>query len=131
MKPRLAHRVFAAAGAALAGAGVALSAYAAHAAEGAARTNLQTAALFALVHGVALAALSRQTPHRLGTIGLSMLLIGVLLFSGSLVAAHALTGDAFVGHAFIEHVLSMPTRLAPVGGSLLIPGWLLHAVDAF
>lgn len=116
MKPRLAHRLLAAAGAAFAGAGVALSAYAAHAAEGTARTNLQTAALFALVHGVALAALSRQTPHRLGMVGLSMLLIGVLLFSGSLVAAHV-----FTGHAFI----------APAGGSLLILGWLVYAVDAF
>ena len=116
MKPRSAHRTLTAVGAVLAAAGVALSAYAAHAAEGVARANLQSAALFALVHGVALAALSRQTPHRLGTAALSMLLIGVLLFSGSLVAAH------FFG---------APTRLAPAGGSLLILGWLLYAADAF
>ncbi|MBN8211390.1 MAG: DUF423 domain-containing protein [Xanthomonadales bacterium] len=116
MKPRSAHRALTAVGAVLAGAGVALSAYAAHGAEGTARANLQSAALFALVHGVALAALSRQTPHRLGTAALSMLLIGVLLFSGSLVAAH------FFG---------APTRLAPAGGSLLILGWLLYAADAF
>jgi uncharacterized membrane protein YgdD (TMEM256/DUF423 family) len=112
MKPRFAHRVLTAAGAVLAGSGVALSAYAAHAAEGA---NLQSAALFALVHGVALAALSRQTTHRLGTTALLMLFIGVLLFSGSLVAAH---------------FFAAPTRLAPVGGSLLILGWLLYAADA-
>ncbi len=116
MKPRSAHRALTAVGAVLAGAGVALSAYAAHAADGVARANLQSAALFALVHGVALAALSRQTPHRLGTAALSMLLIGVLLFSGSLVAAH------FFG---------APTRLAPAGGSLLILGWLLYAAGAF
>lgn len=95
---------------------MALSAYAAHGAEGAARANLQSAALFALLHGVALAALSRQTPHRLGTAALTMLLIGVLLFSGSLAAAH---------------FFSAPTRLAPAGGSLLILGWLLYAADAF
>ncbi len=116
MKPRSAHRTLTAVGAVLAGAGVALSAYAAHGAEGVARVNLQSAALFALVHGAALAALSRQTPHRLGSAALSMLLIGVLLFSGSLVAAH------FFG---------APTRLAPAGGSLLILGWLLYAADAF
>ncbi|NOT89379.1 MAG: DUF423 domain-containing protein [Lysobacter sp.] len=116
MKPRSSHRALAAAGALLAGAGVALSAYAAHGAEGADRANLQSAALFALVHGVALAALSRQTPHRLGMAALSVLVIGVLLFSGSLVAAH---------------FFAAPTRLAPLGGSLLILGWLLYAVDAF
>jgi uncharacterized membrane protein YgdD (TMEM256/DUF423 family) len=115
MKPRFAHRALTAAGAVLAGAGVAFSAYAAHGAEGAARVNLQSAALFALVHGVALVALSRQTPHRLGTAALSMLLIGVLLFSGTLAAAH------FFG---------APPRLAPAGGSLLILGWLLYAADA-
>lgn len=115
MKPRAAHRVLAASGAVLAAAGVGLSAYAAHAAEAAARANLQSAALFALAHGIALATLSRQTPHRFGTTALWMLLIGVLLFSGSLVAAH---------------FFAAPTRLAPMGGALLILGWLLYAADA-
>jgi uncharacterized membrane protein YgdD (TMEM256/DUF423 family) len=115
MKPRSGHRALTAAGAVLAGAGVALSAYAAHAVEAAGRASLQSAALFALVHGVALAALPRQTPHHLGTAALSMLLVGVLLFSGSLVAAH---------------LFATPTRLAPIGGSLLILGWLLYAADA-
>ena len=40
---------------------------------------------------------------------------GVLLFAGSLVAAHA---------------FGLPTRLAPLGGSLMILGWLLHAAAA-
>ena len=115
MKPRAAHRALAASGAVLASGGVGLSAYAAHAAEAVARSTLQSAALFALVHGVALATLSRQTPHRFGTTALWMLLIGVLLFSGSLLAAH------FFG---------TPTRLAPMGGALLILGWLLYAADA-
>ncbi len=115
MKPRAAHRILAASGALLAAAGVGLSAYAAHAAEAVPRGSLQSAALFALVHGIALAALSRQTPHRFGTTALWMLLIGVLLFSGSLVAAH---------------FFATPTGLAPIGGSLLILGWLLYAADA-
>lgn len=114
--PRTIHRTSAATGAVLAAAGVALSAYAAHAVEGAARASLQSAALFALVHGVALAALPRQTPRRIGTIALAALLLGTLLFSGSLVGAH---------------VWSLPTRLAPAGGMLMIGGWLLYALDAF
>lgn len=115
MKPRRAHRILAAAGSALAAAGVGLSAYAAHGAEGLARANLQSAALFALAHGIALAALSPHIPRRLGTLALAMLLLGVLLFSGSLAAAH------FFG---------APTRLAPMGGSMIMLGWLLYAVDA-
>lgn len=115
MKPRLAHRVLAASGALLGASGVALSAYSAHGAEAAARANLQPAALFALAHGIALAALSPHTPRRLGTFALAMLLLGVLLFSGSLAAAH------FFG---------APTRLAPIGGSTIILGWLLFAADA-
>lgn len=115
MKPRSIHRALTAAGAVLAGAGVALSAYAAHGAEGAARVNLQSAALFALLHGVALAALSPHASRRLGMVALSMQLVGTLLFSGSLVAAH---------------FFSTPTRLAPFGGSLLIFGWLLYAANA-
>lgn len=116
MKPRFSHRALCSAGAVLAAAGVGLSAYAAHAADAAARGNLQSAALFVLTHGIALAVLSRQTPHRLGTGALTLLLIGVLLFSGSLVAAH---------------LFGTPTRLAPMGGSLMILGWLLYAADAF
>lgn len=115
IKPRRLHRILAAAGGVLAAAGVGLSAYAAHGAEAAARANLQSAALFALAHGIALASLSPHTPRRLGTLALAMLLLGVLLFSGSLAAAH------FFG---------MSTRFAPMGGSMMIFGWLLFAVDA-
>jgi uncharacterized membrane protein YgdD (TMEM256/DUF423 family) len=115
MKPRLSHRVLAAVGALFAAAGVALSAYAAHGAEASIRADLQSAAMFALMHGVALAALSRQTPHRIGTLALWALALGVLLFSGSLV----------VGRLF-----DAPTAFAPVGGTLMIVGWLLYAIDA-
>ncbi|WP_238382743.1 DUF423 domain-containing protein [Cognatilysobacter segetis] len=99
---------------ALAGAaGVALAAYAAHAATGEAQRWLYTAAAMALVHGVLLVAYVPGGP-RLGGMARLALVAGVLLFSGSLVAAHA---------------FGYPTRLAPVGGSLLIAGWLLVALD--
>ena len=114
--PHSIHGAFAASGAVLAAAGVALSAYAAHAAEGDARASLSSAALFALVHGVALAALSRQTPRRIGTVALATLLFGTALFSGALVGAH---------------FFALSTRPAPIGGMLMIGGWLLYAVDAF
>lgn len=109
------RRLLTSAGALFASAGVALSAYAAHAAESAARGSLQSAALFALLHGVALTALSRHAARRTGLVALLMLALGTLLFSGTLVAAHA---------------LGMPTRLAPFGGMLLIFGWLVFAIDA-
>ncbi|WP_425602504.1 DUF423 domain-containing protein [Luteimonas galliterrae] len=108
-------RWLAANGAVYAAAAVALSAYAAHAVQGPAQARLQTAALFAFGHGVALAALSRQSQRMPARFGLAMLYAGVLLFSGSL--------------AF--NVLAQwPTTLAPFGGCLLIAGWLLYAVDA-
>lgn len=109
------RRWLTASGALFASAGVALSAYAAHASDIAARGSLQSAALFALLHGVALAALPRHTVRRTGLVALLMLALGTLLFSGSLVAAH---------------VFGMPTRLAPFGGMLLIFGWLVFAADA-
>lgn len=113
---RLFDRLFAGAGAALAAAGVALSAYAAHAADAAAQGRLGSAALFALVHGAALAALSAQNRRGLGRVALALLLFGTLLFSGTLVAAH---------------FFALPTRTAPFGGVMMILGWLLYAVDAF
>ena len=108
-------RLFVAFGALCAAFGVALSAYAAHAVQGVAATQLSTAALFALLHGIALAALAPAASHRIGRLALVLLALGTLLFSGSLVAHHA---------------FSLPTRLAPAGGSLLIAGWLLYAVGA-
>ncbi len=111
----LLRRALVACGALYASAGVALSAYAAHAADAGARGSLQSAALFALLHGVALAALPPQASRRTGLSALSMLAVGTLLFSGSLVAAHA---------------FGTPTRLAPFGGMLLIFGWLVFAIDA-
>jgi uncharacterized membrane protein YgdD (TMEM256/DUF423 family) len=113
---RRGDRWLAAIGAVLAALAVALAAYAAHAASPEAQSRLQLAAVFAFGHGVALSALARRVELRTGRIALWMLAIGVLLFSGSLVA----------------HVLAaLPTMFAPLGGMLMIAGWLLHAISAF
>lgn len=100
----------------LAGASVGLAAYASHGVSDAvAQSRLETAALFAFGHGVALAALTAGTTRRMGRLALSLLLLGTLLFSGSLVAA------VFAG---------VPTALAPVGGVVMMLGWLSWSLDA-
>ena len=104
----------AAGGALSAAAAVALSAYAAHAATGPAQSRLQTAAVFALLHGVALAALARDAERLLARIALTSLLLGLLLFSMSVA---------------MGVLLQWPTTLAPLGGMLLIAGWIAYAVD--
>lgn len=108
-------RILAALGAVLAASAVALAAYASHAAGPDAGQRLGLAAAFAFGHGLALAALAPRVTGRMGLLAMACLLLGVLLFAGSLVAAHA---------------LGLPTRLAPLGGSLMIIGWLGHAVVA-
>lgn len=107
-------RALTAGGAVLAAAGIALAAYAAHGAIGAGRAPLQMAALFAFGDGIALAALAPRAVRPLARIALAALLFGVLLFSGSLAAAH------FFG---------MPVTLAPYGGGLMILAWLVYAAD--
>ena len=112
--PHPPHRsLLAASGAVVAAGAVALAAYAAHGAEGVAQARLQQAAWLALAHGVALAALAPRATGRFERLALSLLLSGVVLFCGSLAAAH------FIG---------TPTSLAPLGGGLLVAGWLAYAV---
>lgn len=95
---------------------VGLSAYAAHAvADAHLQSNLQSAALFAFGNGIALAALSGNTTRGLGRVALYLILLGTLLFSGSLVL------NAFFGIA---------TGLAPIGGISMMCGWTLWAIDA-
>ncbi|RNF81741.1 DUF423 domain-containing protein [Montanilutibacter psychrotolerans] len=108
-------RALAASGAVLAALSVALSAYAAHGAGGEVRAHLQTAALFAFGHGIALAALAPHALRGLARLALAGLLAGVLMFSGSLVATH---------------VFGVSLGLAPFGGSLMILAWLVYAADA-
>lgn len=106
------RRILAASGALLAALAVALAAYASHAAGPDAGARLGLSAAFAFGHGLALAALAPRAAGRLAMAALFAMLLGVLLFAGSLAGAH------FFG---------LPTRLAPTGGSLMILGWLLHA----
>jgi len=108
-------RLLPAAGALLAAAAVALSAYAAHAAQAPDVQRLHSAALFAFGHGIALAALVPRRPRMFRTLALVLLLLGTIVFSGSL------AGAAFAG---------MTTRFAPIGGSMMILAWVLYAVDA-
>jgi uncharacterized membrane protein YgdD (TMEM256/DUF423 family) len=104
----------AASGAVLAAAGIALAAYASHAVHGIDQSRLQTAAVFGFGNGVALAALAPAAMRVLGQLALLALLLGVLLFSGSLAGS----------------VLARwPTTLAPMGGLLMIGGWLALALD--
>ena len=95
-------------------AGVGLSAAAAHA--GGAFTG--TAASFLLMHAPVLLAIGLIGRSRILRIAGFILLIGVTLFSGDLIARD------FLG-----------TRLfplaAPAGGTLLIAGWLAVALSAF
>ncbi|MEQ4576890.1 MAG: DUF423 domain-containing protein [Gammaproteobacteria bacterium] len=100
----------------LAAASIGLAAYAAHGvADPHAQSRLQTAALYAFGHGVALAALGRKADRLLETLSLSLLLVGTLLFSGSLL------GGALWGWS---------TRFAPAGGIAMMAGWVLFAFNA-
>ncbi|MEO5596308.1 MAG: DUF423 domain-containing protein [Lysobacteraceae bacterium] len=92
---------------------VALGAYASHVAEAVAQHRLALAALFAFGHGLAVLALAPHANARVQRLALFGLLMGTLLFSGSLALA-ALFG--------------ISTVLAPFGGSLMILGWLVYAV---
>ncbi|UNK57856.1 DUF423 domain-containing protein [Pseudoxanthomonas daejeonensis] len=106
----------AASGAVLAALAIGASAYAAHGIAAAhARGNLQTASLYAFAHGAMLAALAQAPARRLRWLALAGLLLGTLLFAGSL------AGGALLG---------WPTRLAPLGGTLLMASWILLAVDS-
>ncbi|MBB1061385.1 DUF423 domain-containing protein [Marilutibacter spongiae] len=108
------QRVLAASGAVLAALSVGLAAYASHAVDASARPHLMLAAIFAFGHGVALASLAPACRRRLGIGALAALLLGVLLFSGSLAGGQ---------------LLGWPTRLAPTGGSLMILAWLALGID--
>lgn len=106
----LAH--WAALGALLCAFGVALGAYASHGVSGADQVRLQSASWYLLVHGLGLITLPRDRLNRPIRIARFGLVAGCLLFCGSLIAA------VFFGAS---------TRLAPIGGSLLIGSWLLLA----
>ena len=103
-------------GALLAASAIGLGAYAAHGvADAHAQSNLQTASIYAFGHGIALAALAAGTTRTMGRVALYVLLLGSLLFCGSLV---------------LNATAGVSSRLAPVGGLGMMAGWVLWAVDA-
>ena len=103
-------------GALLAAVAIGLSAYAAHGvSDPRTQSWLQTAALYAFGHGVTLAVLGAAVECALAQLALCLLLAGTLLFSGSLV------GGA---------LWHWPTRLAPVGGVVMMVGWVVLAINA-
>jgi uncharacterized membrane protein YgdD (TMEM256/DUF423 family) len=110
-----AQPALAAFGALACAAAVGLSAYASHGLQGEESRRVALAALFAFGHGLALLLLAPHAASRLRVVGLMMLALGLLLFSGSLLGAA---------------LASLPTALAPTGGLLLMLGWLIIAVDA-
>jgi len=100
----------------LAATAVGLSAYASHGiADPLAQSHVTTAALYAFGHGVALAVLGPTQQNTLGRLALYVLLIGTLLFSGSLVAGA---------------LWKRSTQLAPIGGTALMVGWLAYGLNA-
>ncbi|WAT15880.1 DUF423 domain-containing protein [Xanthomonas fragariae] len=103
-------------GALLAAVAVGLSAYASHGVSDASvQSRLQLASLYAFGHGAVLTVLGTTEARALERVGLSLLLLGTLLFAGSLV------GGA---------LLQWPTSLAPIGGFSLMLGWVALAVGA-
>lgn len=103
-------------GALLAAASIGLSAYAAHGvADPLAQQHLNMAALYAFAHGAVLVAIGPRAQGVIAHLALYVLLLGVLLFSASL------AGGA---------LWQWPTRLAPVGGTTLMAGWVVLAVNA-
>ena len=100
----------------LAAVSIGLSAYASHGvSEALAQSHLNTAALYAFGHGVVLVGLGASSVNQLGRGALYVLLVGTLLFSGSL-----------VGNVLMQ----WPTTLAPAGGMTLMGGWVLLALSA-
>lgn len=100
-------------------AGVAAAAAAAHVGGGA---NLETAAHFLLLHAAAAAALvavAMRAGRGRGALltGVTLLVLGALLFSGDL-AMRALMEVKLLGGS------------APFGGTLMIAGWLIAGVSA-
>ena len=109
----LSNRLLAFAGGACGVAGVALSALAAH--RGGA--FIGTAANFLLFHASALLAIGLAGQNRWLRFGGLVLAIGLVLFCGDLLARDLLGNRLF-------------PFAAPVGGTLLIAGWLTVAISA-
>jgi uncharacterized membrane protein YgdD (TMEM256/DUF423 family) len=106
------RRGLAAAGALFAALAIALGAYAAHGLPADAAARMQTPLLYLLVHGIALAALAPRQRNAIELGALGGFVFGVLLFCGSVIGAV---------------LADWSTRLAPLGGMLLIVAWVVLA----
>ena len=83
--------------------------------------NWETAARYQMYHALALLAvglLAARSPSRFLNLGGISMTLGTLIFSGCLYAI-ALTGERWLG------------RVVPIGGVLLIVGWVFLALAAF
>lgn len=106
-------RILVLAGGLCGAAGVALSAAAAHLGG----AFVGTAASFLLMHAPVFLAVGLVSANRILRIGSLVLLVGLVLFCGDLLARD------FVGSRLFP-------MSAPIGGSLLIAGWLAIAASA-
>lgn len=101
-------------------ASVAAGAFGAHGATGAAKDWLRTAGEYGLIHALAVFAatgLAREGSRAAGVAGW-LFLAGATIFSGSL-DVMALSGQLWLG------------AVTPIGGLLLLAGWVSLAVAAF
>ncbi|MET1024629.1 MAG: DUF423 domain-containing protein [Pseudoxanthomonas sp.] len=106
----------AAAGAVLCALSIGLAAYAAHGvADGTAQSAVKDACLYAFGHGIALTALAPRARHALARWALRLLLVGTLLFSGSIA---------------LHHLAGISSGVAPAGGVAMMLAWLLWAISA-
>jgi uncharacterized membrane protein YgdD (TMEM256/DUF423 family) len=109
------HRIFAGLGGLFGAAGIAAYAAAAHSAEG----HVATIAPILFIHAPAFLALSILAKiSRAASFGGLVLILGLVLFIGDLLSRDY-AGDRLFAFA------------APLGGSLLILGWLVVAATAF
>ncbi len=93
-------------GALLAAASIGLSAYASHGvADPLAQQHLNMAALYAFAHGAVLVALGPRAHGAIAHLALYVLLVGGALWQ-------------------------WPTRMAPIGGTSMMAGWVVLAINA-
>lgn len=121
---RSASRVAAAAAGGFGCTGVLAGAFAAHALKGRLEADalaiFETAARYQLAHALALlgaAWVAQQWPGRAATVSIACFCAGIVLFSGSLYAL-SLSGVHALG------------ALTPLGGVMLVAGWLALAASA-
>ena len=91
-----------------------MSAYASHGLESDARARMLTACYFAFAHSLSLIVLVRFSPTRSNCGACSLMLLGLVLFSGSLASAV---------------LWQTPSTLAPSGGMALIFAWCWVAMN--